>query len=516
MTVLQAMRKLPGGVHPAEKKTLSNSTPIETAPIPNLLVIPCQQHIGEGAKPIVAVGDIVLKGQMIANADGFISVPVHAPTSGKIIAIEKKPIPHPSGLDDLCIVLKPDQKDTWIERNPSPDYQLLEKNAVINIIQQSGVAGLGGAGFPTAIKVSPRPHMLIDTLILNGVECEPYITSDDRLMRERADDIIGGMDILIYLLNPKQCLLGVEDNKPEAIHALQQALAKKSRQVPCHIVEIPSRYPSGGEKQLIYLATGKEVPSHGIPADLGIVCQNVGTASAIFRAVVHGEPTLSRITTITGEAVRKPGNYDVLIGTPINELLRFCGVEQKQLSRLIMGGPMMGFSLKTETAPIIKTTNCIIAATQRELPPPPPEQACIRCGMCDKACPMHLLPQQLFWYSKAKDHDTLRSYNLFDCIECGACSYVCPSNIPLVQYYRAAKGDIKKQELEQVKSDRARKRFEQHQERIAKQKAEREAKLAARTKARSQSASDQDNKTSEIQAAVERVKQKKYQESDNK
>ncbi|WP_417539213.1 electron transport complex subunit RsxC [Marinobacter sp.] len=468
-----------GGIHPAENKQVSTRRPIQTAGIPGQLVLPLQQHIGEPAEPVVAVGDVVLKGQKIADVSHGMGVPVHAPTSGVIESIGDYPVPHPSGMTDQCIVLKPDGKDEWCERFPISDYRTLERNQVLGVIHSAGVAGMGGAGFPTDIKLKPPRDRKVDTLILNGAECEPYITADDMTMRERADKVVAGLKIMAWILRPERCVIGIEDNKPEAIAALREAI--QGTQI--EIAVIPTKYPSGGEKQLIQVLTGMEVPSGGIPADIGVMCQNVGTAVAVSDAVFEGSPLISRVVTVSGEAAESPGNFEVLLGTPIAYLLEQAGLQQDRVSRLVLGGPMMGYTLNTTAVPVIKTSNCIIAATASELPAPPPEQACIRCGQCAEVCPMELLPQQLFWHSKAAEFEKAEHLNLFDCIECGACSYVCPSSIPLVQYYRYAKGEIRVQRAEQLKADRARERFEARQQRLEREQQEKELRRKERAKA---------------------------------
>jgi len=469
----------PGGVHPAEHKAVSNQTPIAPGPRPTQLVLPLNMHLGAPARPIVTVGDRVLKGQMLAEPAGAVSAALHAPTSGTVVALGPRPIQHPSGMDALCIVLEPDGEDRWTERRAVADHTRLGPGKLIALLRDAGVAGLGGAGFPTSVKVNLGDHQRVEQLIINAVECEPYITADDRLMRERADEIVLGIQILQYLLNPHDTLIGIEDNKPEAIAALRDACADSDVEVRV----VPTKYPSGGEKQLIQLLTGKEVPSGRIPAQCGVVCQNVGTAWAVKRAVHDGEPLLSRITTVTGDAVARPGNYEVWLGTPVTDLLHHAGVDKGRLGRLVMGGPMMGFTLHDPSVPVVKTSNCIIAASAEELPEPPPEQACIRCGACAEVCPANLLPQQLYWYAKTDDFERAQHHNLMDCIECGACAYVCPSHIPLVQYYRYAKGEIRTQSAEQIKADRARERFEARQARLEREQAEKEARRRARLEA---------------------------------
>jgi electron transport complex protein RnfC len=479
------MRKLwdiHGGIHPPENKQQSLQQGIAQVPLPDLLILPLNQHIGAPALPIVKLGDKVLKGQMIAEPDGFVSAAVHAPSSGTIAAIEDHAIPHPSGMDAPCIMIHPDGEERWCERQANTNYQGLSPEQLLSIIRNAGITGMGGASFPSSVKLQPRQS--ISTLIINATECEPYITADDRLIRERAEEIIIGIDILAHILGrPEQILIGIEDNKPEAYKALESALTGSAFATTIELVDFPTKYPSGGEKQLIQILTGQEVPSGKLPAELGIVCHNVGTAYAVYKAVYKGEPLISRITTVTGNSCTKPGNYETLIGTPLSHLLAHAGFDEFLCQRLIMGGPMMGYSLDDLSAPVIKSTNCLLAADIEESPPSNIAQACIRCGHCSQVCPANLLPQQLYWYARAKDYDKLAAHNLADCIECGACSYVCPSEIPLVQYYRAAKGEIRLIEQENVIADRARQRFEYHQERLLKAEEDRNAKREARKKA---------------------------------
>ena len=475
-----------GGIHPAENKHQSTQLPISQGPIPKHLVLPLNQHIGQPANPIVQVGDHVLKGQMVAKAIGAMSAAVHASSSGTVTAIEERSIPHASGLTALCIEIETDGQDTWIEKKPFGEYSDRPPNELLSHIQTSGIAGMGGAGFPSSLKLLKHPEKHIETLIINAAECEPYITADDMIMRERADDVISGIQILAHLVQPDQCLIGIEDNKPQAIDALKAALLR--HQEPHHyqnikIVVIPTKYPSGGEKQLIEILTGKQVPSGTIPADIGIICHNVGTTAAIYRAVEFGEPLISRITTVTGKSVAQPQNVEVLLGTPIRDVLTHCGWHTTKSSRLIIGGPMMGYTVQSDHLPIIKTTNCLLTPTEKELPLPVAQQPCIRCGMCAEVCPARLLPQQLFWFSQSKEWDKAQNHHLMDCIECGACAYVCPSQIPLVQYYRNAKGEIRKEQAEKTKSDRAKQRFEARQARLEAEQAEKEAKRKARAKA---------------------------------
>ena len=494
-----------GGVHPQQNKHQSTQTPIAQLPIPAQLIVPVGQHIGAPADVIVAVGDEVLKGQLIAKPRGFVSAAIHAPTSGKVVAIEQRELPHSSGLQGTCVVIDTDGQDQWLTEiaNGSQaisNYLDADNAVLVARIRDWGITGMGGAGFPTAVKMAVKDKH-IETLIINAAECEPYITSDDMLMRERALESMLGIQILMKLTAADNCLIGIEDNKPEAIKAMEAALHKVHGEHHISVVTIPTKYPSGGEKQLIEILTGKEVPSDGITADIGIVCQNVGTCAAVYDAVAKGKPLISRITTITGESVEHPQNVEVLIGTPVKHLLAFAGFKQEvslfqkllgsltqttqsdSKPRVIMGGPMMGFTLSSDELPILKSSNCILTPSQKELPANDMASACIRCGLCTEACPADLLPQQLYWFSKSGELDKAEQHNIADCIECGACSYVCPSQIPLVQYYRHAKGEIKEERAAHQKSERSRVRFEARQDRLDRDAAEKEAKRQARTAA---------------------------------
>ena len=480
----------PGGIYPPENKIQSTQLPLGNLPIPPKLIIPLNQHIGAPAKPVVQVGDTVLAGQLIAEADGIFSANVHASSSGKIIAIENYVLPHPSGMSSECIHIETDGEHKFIAFEICENYLTIDHLTLLAKIRSAGIIGLGGAGFPTAVKLSTKSTQKIDTLIINGAECEPYITADDMLMQTHADQIIAGAFLLSYILHhPQRIVIGVEDNKPKAIAALKTAIKnfkKSDKDSDIELAAIPAKYPSGGAKQLVQILTGREI-SHGHhSADVGAICVNVATAVASWRAVFFGEPLVSRITTVVGESLSTQRNIEVLVGTPIDYVLQHHGFNVAKASRVIMGGSMMGFTLPDLRAPVIKTTNCILAPDKKEAPLPPPAQACIRCGLCSEACPASLLPQQLFWYAQAEDVERLQAHNIFDCIECGACSYVCPSKIPLVQYYRAAKGTIRNQISEKEKADRSRQRFEFRQSRIEKEEVEKEEKRLARKRAADQ------------------------------
>ncbi|MGA7800169.1 MAG: electron transport complex subunit RsxC [Gammaproteobacteria bacterium] len=493
-----------GGLRLPGHKDPSTSTPVVPARVPPRLILPLHQHIGQPAEALVKVGDDVLKGQLIGRAQGYVSAPVHASSSGRVVEVGERPVPHPSGLTALCVVIETDGLERWRRRDePVADYKALDPSELRNRIRDAGIVGLGGAGFPSFIKMNPGAGHAIDLLVINGAECEPYISCDDMLMRERPADIVGGMAVLRHAIGARECVIAIEDNKPEAIAALQrevQAMGDPS----VHVATVPTRYPTGGEKQLIKVLTDLEVPSQGLPADIGIVCHNVGTAAAVYRNMLDNEPLVSRMVTVTGAGVAEPRNLEVLIGTPIADLVAQCGGYTDAADRLVMGGPMMGFALPDDALPVVKTTNCILVASRADLPAPQAAMPCIRCGECVQVCPANLLPQQLYWYAHAKDFDKAQDYHLFDCIECGCCAQVCPSHIPLVQYYRFAKTEIWAQDRERHHADQARRRHEFRLERLEREKQEREQRLRERRKG-----APEDAKKAAIQAVLDRAKAKK-------
>jgi len=475
-----------GGIHPPEYKELSNQTPISDLELFAEYCVSLSQHRGVAATPCVEVGQKVLRGSVIGIPTGAFSAAVHAPTSGVVTEISPQPVAHPSGLSALCITISADGKDESAEPLAFDNWTESSPAHLIKHVREMGITGLGGASFPTDIKLATKAR--INTLIINGTECEPFITSDDMLMREQAEIIRQGIDITAYILGqPERVLVAIEDNKPEATGLMERAL-KGSRY---EVVSIPTKYPSGGEKQLIQILTNQEVPAGQLPSALGIAVQNVGTVAAIKEAVIDGTPLTERVTTVTGTEFTGSGNYRTRIGTRTKDLL--AQLKATQFESVIMGGPMMGFELPSLCIATEKSTNClIISKTDRTAIR---ASECIRCGACADVCPAQLLPQQLYWYAKADDHDKLAAYNLSECIECGACAYVCPSKIELVQYYRAAKGNIKRQIEINKKADQARTRFEFRKSRLEAAEAEKEAKRLARKKA-SEAAKKERAKTS--------------------
>ncbi|WP_227734502.1 electron transport complex subunit RsxC [Yersinia proxima] len=483
-----------GGIHPPEMKLQSSRVPMRIATLPEQLIVPLQQHLGPEGELRVSTGERVLKGQPLTVGRGR-TVPVHAPTSGVITAIAPHTTAHPSGLAELCVHITPDGEDRWREQQPWANYSQRDKTALLERIHQAGIAGLGGAGFPTASKLQGGLNS-VTTLIINAAECEPYITADDRLMQEHASEVVLGTQILMYLLQPQQVLMGIEDNKPEAIAALKQALRGQDK---IQLRVIPTKYPSGGAKQLTKILTGKEVPFGKHSSSIGVLMQNVGTVVAIKRAIIDDEPLIERVVTLTGDALSKPGNFWARIGTPVLHLLKLAGFTPQNQPMVIMGGPLMGFTLPSLDVPIVKISNCILAPTEAEMGLPEPEQSCIRCGLCVDACPAGLLPQQLYWFSRGEEHEKARNHNLFDCIECGACAYVCPSNIPLVQYYRQEKAEIRTLDQEAERAAQAKARFEAKQARLQREKIAREL----RHKQAAVKLTDVDQQT--VEAAVSRL-----------
>ena len=469
-TLLRRKRRLQpqhvaGGIRLPAFKNASLRSRIMPAPIPPLLTLPLQQHQGEAAQLIVKVGDHVLKYQTLAEGDGYKSVSIHAPSSGTVIGIEESVIATISGQTQPCIHLATDGRDEAAEIRPLQDYRSLSPLELLQKITDAGICGMGGAGFPTAEKLRISVERKVELLIINAVECEPYISADQALIREFAPSVVAGAEICQQICQARRCIIAIGDDKTDSIAALEEALAGST----VELLLLKSKYTAGAERQLIQAVTGNEVPHGMLPADIGVLLQNTGTAHAIYKAIVKGEPCISRITTVTGSALQTPKNFIALLGTPATFLFGLCGIDAAAHSKSIAGGNLMGIELHDDSAPVMKTTNCLIAATPREFPAAGAELACIRCGFCAEVCPATLLPQQLLAYAKTEDHHQLQDHGLFDCIECGACAYVCPSQIPLVQYYRASKTRIRARQSSHHRSAGWQQRFQLHQYRMKKE-----------------------------------------------
>ena len=513
----KAGKPIPGGIKPPDYKQATLRSRLMPTPIPRELILPLTKHGSTRSKPLVKPGDKVLKYQAIACSEATGIVDQHAPTSGVIRAIENFAIPSPLNKESICIFLKSDGFDAEIDQNAITDYRSLSYLELANLIEEGAIFGLSGEGYINHLKLSSGKAVKL--LIINAAENEPYITADEALLREKAKLVVLGAKILQVACMAERCVIAIDSNKTDAIEALEQTQLN----FPIELIKVAPKYPTGSEKQLIQAITSKEVPSGKCPADIGILMHNVGTAYAAYQAVVEGKPCISRITTLAGPALQTPKNFETLIGTSVDYLLELCGLNQKDHTMTLMGGPLMGIKLARTDVPILKTTSCIIAASNAEFPPPALEQACIRCGFCADACPVSLLPQQLYLYAKCQYYSELISHGLNDCIECGACAYVCPSNIPLVQYYRASKEEIGNQLKNEMSSAQWKQRFQYHQYRAKKDKeASRESKkrgAVAKTGEAVQSAGStvqntlptfsRESAKKEIAAAVDRVRKRK-------
>ena len=494
----------PGGIHPLENKKQSNQNPIRRLHLPKYFYVPVVQHAGWAGDLCVKTGDYVFKGQPLTKGDNYRQLPVHAPTSGTILAIEPYTSSHPSGLPEITVIIETDGRDEWIDRQPIEDFLSLSPEQIVEKVYQHGVAGLGGAVFPTGAKLSFADKRC-KALIINGAECEPYITCDDRLMQDYTDELLEGIRILRYVLRPEEVVIAIEDNKPNAIRAIEKGL-KGANDI--HLRVIPTKYPSGASDQLVQVLTGLEIPQGQRTIEMGIVMHNVGTAFAVKRAVIDDEPLIERVVTLTGDKIRNKGNVWARLGTPILHLLEQVDYRADSRFPVFLGGPMTGFILHSLQSPVTKLTNCIIAPDHFEYAPPEPERNCIRCSSCSDACPVGLLPQQLYWFARAEDHDKSKEYHLSACIECGVCAYVCPSYIPLIQYFRQEKAKIAEIEEKERKAEEAKIRFEAREARLQKEKEARTARINQAAEKRREEVAQAAGEDP-VAAALARIKAKK-------
>jgi electron transport complex protein RnfC len=511
--------KIRGGVHPKDHKELSAACPIEDLPMPALLHIPLQQHIGAPATPAVRRGQKVAKGQLLANSQGAISAPVHAPTSGRIVGIGSYPAHHASGLNVRTVSLQPDGEDRWSDDILGVDDPLaLEPEEIAARVSAAGVVGMGGATFPSAVKLNLRKRYQLRTLVVNGAECEPYLTCDDRLMRERSDEVLDGIRIIAHALGVSRVLIAIENNKPEAQTAMDRAIARlgaarspqgrgriegASSAGSIRVARLPTRYPMGSEKHLVQTLTGKETPARGLTADIGVVVHNPATALAVHDALRHGRPLVSRVMTVSGRAIRRPANLRVPLGTPLQALIDHCGGFRVEPARLVSGGPMMGQPLPATRVPTVKGSNGLLALTQEETNRQE-AMPCIRCASCVRACPCGLLPLEMAAHARAGDLEGVVKLGLMDCIGCGSCAYVCPSHIPLVQFFNYAKGEMAARGRAKQKQAETKRLARQRSERMeAIKRAKREAMAQRKREAAARQAREKTTTHADRAATIE-------------
>jgi electron transport complex protein RnfC len=471
--------KVRGGVHPEPRKMLTEDKPIaRDIPLPERLYLPLQQHIGQPAEPTIRVGDRVLKGQLLAASQGNISAPIHAPTSGTVVDLMDYPAAHASALPTPTLILEPDGEDRWMELPDEKDPFSLASEEICVRVGAAGIVGLGGAAFPSAVKLNLGWRTRIQVLLINGGECEPYLTCDDRLMRERAAEVIEGTAIMLHGLQCPKGIVAIEDNKPAA-HAAMAAAAQRYPGI--EVVQVPSLYPMGWEKNLVTHVTGREIPAGGRPTDVGVLLHNVATAYAVQQAIRYGKPLISRVLTVSGEAVADPRNVEAPLGTLLSDILAFCGHRPERTARYVMGGPMMGDALPHAQVPLVKRTSGILALSPEEVRASD-TRPCIRCSRCVSACPVGLLPLEMMARIRAGQLEASLGFGLKDCISCGSCSYVCPSHIPLVHYFKYANGELIARQQAQHKSEQTKRLAEEKQQRLERAKQE-QAALAAQRKA---------------------------------
>jgi len=494
----------PGGLKLKHHKQIACREPVRRPPLPERLFVPLGQHQGESGNVLVHEGERVFKGQALtASGDDFI-VPVHAPTSGTVGAVVHHPAAFPPGGTRRCLVLDPDGEQRWCAPDPLENWQERPGVEIIDRLHGAGLAGMGGAMFPTAAKLrGDWPDL--NTVILNGAECEPYIACDEMLMREHPQAIVEGGLILARAVGAHRVVIAIEDRMGAVRDKLEAACRKIDTDGIVRIVQVLTIYPEGGERQLIQTLTGKEVPHDGLPQDLGVVCHNVATAASARDAIIDGRPLIERVVTVTGPGIQKPCNLLALIGTPFAHLVEAAGGYQGEVRRLVLGGPMSGTALGSDEIPVTRGANCLLALTKKDVAPTAPVLPCINCGQCVSVCPAGLLPQMLYRHLEAEQYDRAAELNLVDCIECGCCAQVCPSHIPLVDFYRHGRQELIRRELDERRAALARRRFEAREARLEREKAER----AARRKAREEKLKKPDKAKDEIQAAIERARQKK-------
>lgn len=428
-----------GGIHPPDKKELAKGSPVSETKPPKIVVIPLSQHIGAPSKPLVSIGQEVKRGEMIGEPGGFVSAPVHASVSGKVVAIGD--FPNAMGRMVTCVVIENDMKDEWTALKDSPDYMNLSPDEIKEKIKLAGIVGMGGAAFPTNVKLSPPKEKPIEAVLINGAECEPYLTADYRLMLEKPQEMIAGLKILMKALGVQKGYVGIENNKMDAVAKIKEAA---SGEAGIEVIAVEVKYPQGAEKMLIKAILGKEVPPPpGLPMDAGVVVQNVGTAVAIYEAVRYGKPLTDRVVTVTGEGIREPKNLMVRIGTQISQLIEECGGFKGEAGKVISGGPMMGFAVFSLDVPVTKGTSGILVLPKDEVLHSDEFGPCIRCGRCIDICPMGLMPSMLSILAEKGFYEETKDYNLYGCFECGSCTYVCPSKRPIVQFVRLAKSMVK-------------------------------------------------------------------------
>ncbi len=476
-----------GGIHPEYRKDRTSECAVVAMPIPRILYLPLQQHIGAPAEPVVQVGDLVKKGQLLARNQGVVSAPTHAPTSGRITAIEQVTAPHPSGLPQLTIVLETDGLDEWADLPaPMADPFAASADDIRARVAASGIVGLGGATFPSAVKLNLGKQHKLTTLLLNGAECEPYLTCDDRVMREYADEVIDGARIMAHALGTKRIVVGIETNKPQAVVAMTQAAAAFAN---IEVVGVPVQYPMGSERHLVQAITGLETPARKLTADLGVVVHNVGTARAVHHAIRLGQPLISRVVTVSGGAVTEARNVAVLVGTMMSELVAFCGGLREPPRRIISGGPMMGTPLPSLEVPVVKGTCGVLALTASEVNEAP-AGPCIRCGGCVTICPCGLSPLDMASHIRRDNFEAAAGLGVMDCVSCGSCSYMCPSNIPLVHFFNYAKGALNAADRDRRQQDHIKTLAEAHNLRVEKlAEAKRQAAAAQKAQTENQATS---------------------------